>query len=145
MKYRNRRDKLIKNANERSIYADYKDDKEYYKLNKIKASFCAITHSMLMNDNFMQLSEKAKILYFYMTDYANGQKTFTFPKSVYGKIMCNETFKQKKNELIAYGFIEEKANGKNTRTENIYEFTGKWKNIKRPTKKKRITKLNHKD
>ena len=96
-----------------------------------------MTHSMLLNDNFLQLSSEAKVLYLYMSDYANGQIEFEFPKSRYNKLMCNETFKNKKRELIEYGFIEEIANGRFTRTNNKYKFTGKWKSITRPPKKKR--------
>ena len=139
-----RREQLIKKTNEHSIYANYKDDKEYYKRKKIKPSFSAITHSMLMSDAYFQLTDRAKILYLYMIDYANGKKRYTFPKSIYSKIMTNETFKKKKLELINLGFIEEIQNGKNTRTKNVYEFIDTWKTIKNLNKEKRKTHFNKK-
>jgi len=135
-----KKNELIKKINERSIYADYRDDKEYYERNKIKQSFVGLPHSLLMNGNFLRLSDKAQLLYIYMTDYANGEIYFTFPHSVYSKLMCNEAFRKMKKELITYGFIEEVENGKFTRTENKYKFIGKWKDTKREEKKKR--KLN---
>ena len=74
-----------------------------------------------------------------MKDYANGNIEFEFPKSIYTKLVCTETFKKKKAELIEHGFIEEIANGKFTREKNKYKFVGKWKYVKLPAKEKRVT------
>ena len=121
--------KILQKVNEFSIYASYRDDKEYYEKQHIKRTFMALPHSLLMNKNFLALRYSSKIIYMYMTDYSKGNKSFKFPYSIYSKITTKATFETSKNELIKYGFIEEVANGKNTRTANIYEFSSRWKDI----------------
>ena len=92
-----------------------------------------------MSEAFLKLSPQAKEIFLYMKDYANGNIEFEFPKSIYSKLVCIETFKKKKAELIEHGFIVEIANGKFTRENSKYKFIDKWKTIKLPNKKKRVT------
>ena len=88
-----------------------------------------------MSEAFLKLSPQAKEIFLYMKDYANGNIEFEFPKSIYSKLVCIETFKKKKAELIEHGFIVEIANGKFTRENSKYKFIDKWKTIKLPNTK----------
>lgn len=96
--------------------------------------------SMLNSDNWMKLSNNAKVLYMYMKLQYYGQNpkpiptrqdTFYFNKSLYmekyGLYKNGAQFTRDKNQLIQYGFIEEIENGHTTRTKNIYRFSDKWK------------------
>ena len=119
------------------VFATWKHDVNYKasrgeKLN----SFVGLPHSLLMNKNFLQLNPTSKLVYIYMLDYSNGEIETTFPQSIYSKITCKSSFENAKKELTKYGFIEEVANGRFTRTENIYKFSDKWKTLDIPPKRK---------
>lgn len=107
-----------------------------------KKSFVPIPHTLLMNENFIRLKPSSKIIYIYMTDYANGEEYTIFPKSVYGKITSKQTFASSIKELTKFGFIETVVFGKSTRTENKYRFIDKWKTTKTAEKEKRKTNFN---
>lgn len=94
-----------------------------------------------MDNVFLSLKPTTSLIYIYMLDYSNGFQEFQFPKSIYNKLVSNETFKKAKAELIEKGFIEEVANGKNTRTESIYKFSDKWNFYRLQVKEKRKTKI----
>ena len=132
---KNKRD-TIKKQNQQSIYQSYRTDVQYDKNQNNKRKFTGISHSLMINKNFLALKHTSKIVYFYMLDYANGNQTFTFPKRIYSNVVCNSTFDSAKKQLIEYGFIEEVANGKNTRTASIYKFSEKWHNFKVNNKKR---------
>lgn len=101
-----------------------------WKYEKDDKKFSMLFHSMLKHKSFISLSDKAKTIYLYMTDYSNGKYEFTYPYSIYKNISSKPTFINCIKELEQHGFIEVKFCGKHTRTENIYTFSSKWKNYK---------------
>lgn len=129
------------------VFTSWRHNENYQMLGenkKKKMSFAPMPHTLLMNENFIRLSDSSKKIYLYMTDYANGQETTTFPRSIYERITTKQTFSKSIKQLNDYGFIEIIGFGKNTRTENIYKFIGDWKNKKLPKKLKRKTNFNNK-
>ena len=137
---------LLKESNMK-VFTKWRHDENYQMLGenkKKKLSFVPMPHTLLMNENFIRLKDSSKKIYLYMTDYANGQETTTFPKSIYEKITTKATFSNAIKELVAYGFIEIIAFGKNTRTANIYKFIDDWKYKKLPEKQKRKPNFNNK-
>ena len=134
-----------RNMNEMTVFAKWRHDENYKPKDPKSKSFAPTTHTMLMNDNYINLKPTTKIIYLYMTDFANGLQETTFPYSIYKHITTIETFKRAKKELIDKGFIEEIKNGRFTRTENVYKFIDKWKTLKQPKKQKRKTKLTTND
>jgi len=142
---RNRIDKLKKEESKSKVFSSYKTTKEYKSMGKEQKkknnSFVGLPHCLLMDNVILSLKPTTFKILVYMHDYSNGEQEFTFPKSIYTKITTAETFKKAKEELIEKGFIEEIANGKNTRTESIYRFTDKWNDYKLPPKSKRETKI----
>ena len=93
---------------------------------KAKDKFVQITHTLLNHQSFTTLKRSSQMLYIYMRDYSNGKKEFVYPYKIYKNILSKQGFQQALKVLIEHGFIEIKASGKNTRTENIYEFSSKW-------------------
>lgn len=122
------------------VFASWRHDENYKCKNensKKAKSFVALPHSLLMNDNFKSLSPGAKLLYIYMMDYANSQKYFTFPHSIYENLMSNQGFYNSRNLLIKQGFIEEVTNGRFTREANQYKFSTEWKKLDIVPKRKK--------
>lgn len=130
--------------NKKIVFASWRHDSNYTSKNGKINSFVALPHTLLMNQNFIKLKPISKVIYTYMSDYANGLQNFTFPKSIYEKITSKQTFQNSKKELEEFGFIEVIGFGKNTRTKNEYKFSDKWKSITLPEKKKRKTHINDK-
>lgn len=103
--------------------------------------------SMLQSDAYKDLSNNAKVLYTYMKLQQYGAKKienmptdcFYFNKAMYIKGNANgyelyangKQFQRDLKQLIDNGFIELVENGWNTRTKNIYKFSGKWQQYKR--------------
>lgn len=112
--------------------------------NKKKNSFAPMPHTLIMSEAFLNLSYSSKVIYLYMTDYANGLETTTFPKSIYEKITTKQTFSNSIQELTEAGFIETIVFGKSTRTENWYQFKEDWKYKTLTPKKKREPNFNKK-
>ena len=102
---------------------------------KAKDKFVQITHTLLNHQSFTTLKRSSQMLYIYMRDYSNGNYEFTYPYKIYKNIFSKQGFQIALNELIEHGFLEIKASGRYTRTENIYQFSAKWINYI-PTKKK---------
>ena len=125
--------------NKMIVFANWRHDSEYTSKGNKAKSFVALPHTLLMNENFIRLRPTSKMIYIYMTDYANGLQYFTFPKSIYEKITTKQTFQNAKKELIEHGFIEVIGYGKNTIDMNQYKFIDKWKTIILPPKNKRET------
>lgn len=128
------------NAYRNDVFASWRHDENYKCKNEDSRktkSFVAIPHSLLMNNNFMSLSPKSKVLYMYMMDYANGQKYFEFPHSIYSQIMTNQGFIDCRKQLVEQGFIEEVSNGRYVRKPNKYMFSSKWKKIDIEPKEKK--------
>ena len=144
------RSKKIKKIQEQESYktpfAYYKTSKAYKNMGresrKKNSSFVGLPHCLLMDNVILSLKPTTFRILIYMYDYSNGEREFTFPKSIYSKVTTTQTFKGAKEELIEKGIIEEIANGKNTRTESIYRFSDKWNDYKIPIKSKRKTKIN---
>lgn len=139
-----RKRKTKQSENKMKVFASWRHDTGYKSKNNKINSFIALPHTLLMNENFIRLKPTSKMIYIYMTDYANGLQYFTFPKSIYEKITTRQTFQNGKEELEKFGFIEVVGFGKNTRTENEYKFIDKWKTIKLPEKEIRKTHINDK-
>lgn len=139
-----RKNKKRDKENKMRVFASWRHNEQYKSKNNKINSFVALPHTLLMNENFIRLKQTTKVIYIYMTDYANGLQSFTFPKSIYEKITTKQTFQNAKDELEKLGFIEVVGFGKNTRTENEYKFIDKWKTIKLPEKEKRKTHINDK-
>ena len=88
-----------------------------------------ITHSMLMNEKFKQISYSAKVLYMYMKEYASGSEQFEYPQQLALRnkvINSSATFETAKKELIENGFIEVVRCCKCSRIPNLYKFSDKW-------------------
>lgn len=77
------------------------DDNSNCKKTKEK-SFVALPHTLIMNQNFINLKDKTKMIYIYMSDYSNGLQTFNFPASVYEKIVSRQGFQNALKELLEY-------------------------------------------
>lgn len=122
--------------NHYTIFADYKC------LSKGESRFMALPHSIMNYKSFTSLSDKSKILYFYMTDYAQGNQEFTYPRRIYKNLMCNQTFDKSVAELTKHGFIEKVSQGGLCNNENIYKFISKWRHYTPECPKKRITKIS---
>lgn len=129
------------------VFAKWRHNENYKSTSESKGkkmSFTPMPHTLLMSETFIRLKPSSKIIYLYMTDYANGQETTVFPKSVYEKITTKETFSNAIQELTDFGFIETVVFGKCTRTENVYQFKEDWKYKQFSPKKKRETNFDKK-
>lgn len=102
---------------------------------KAKDKFVQITHTLLNHQSFTTLKRSSQMLYIYMRDYSNGNYVFTYPYKIYKNIFSKQGFQIALNELIEHGFLEIKASGRYTRTENIYQFSAKWIDYIPPKKK----------
>lgn len=102
---------------------------------KSKDKFVQITHTLLNHSSFTTLKRSSQMLYIYMRDYSNGKYEFIYPYKIYKNILPKQGFQEALKELIEHGFIEIKASGRFTRTENIYQFSSKWIDYIPPEKK----------
>ena len=93
---------------------------------KSKDKFIQITHTLLNHSSFTTLKRSSQMLYMYMRDYSNGNYEFTYPYKIYKNIFSKQGFQGALKELIEHGFLEIKASGRYTRSENIYQFSAKW-------------------
>ena len=115
---------------------------EYRCLSPKEHRFVALPHSIINHKSFTTLKPMSKVLYFYMSDYAQGEKEFTYPRRIYKNIMCNQTFIVCLEELIEHGFLCVVNQGGLCNNDSVYSFSSKWKNFNPEPRKKRITKIN---
>ena len=101
--------------------------------------------SMLESYAWKQLTAQAKVLYTYMKLQQYGQAplegypadTFVFNHymyvTLYGLYKTWKQFDRDCKQLVKWGFITIRENGKNMRTSNVYQFSAEWQNIKSPS------------
>ena len=91
--------------------------------------FSRLGDSLLDSPTFCQLSNIARLIYFYMIRAAAGKREFTFSHSFYTRRgFAKKTVARVIEELENAGFIQVKERGKVTRSPNKYQFTSDWKN-----------------
>lgn len=100
-----------------------------WKATKDDTRFVQMYHSQITSKAFFNLSNKAKIIYLYMRDYATTNYEFSFPYRIYKNICTPPTFNKAIDELIINGFIITVISGKSVGNENVYRFSDKWQNI----------------
>jgi hypothetical protein len=106
--------------------APFKD----YEGSKLNDKHLRLTNDMLISQNFMSLSNSAKVVYVYMKLWACGKDEFQYPKSLAEKYMNGKTFLKAKDELIEKGFIDFVSGNKFAHIPNTYKFSCKWKYYK---------------
>lgn len=74
-----------------------------------------------------ELSANAFRLYIMMKSYAKGNAEFKYPHRIYKNIVSNQTFSDAREELINKGYLEPFVTKQYERKENIYRFSGKWR------------------
>lgn len=104
----------------RTPFASYENEKEYER------KYIRITHSLLMNKNFLRLKPTSKMLYLYMRDWAYPSNEVTYSISNSGIIMSKNTFLGCIKELENAGFIETIWSNKFSHRPNVYRFINKW-------------------
>lgn len=85
------------------------------------------TENMMLSDNYLKLSNSAKVVYDYMKLWACGDLEFQYAKSLAEKYMNGKTFLKAKDELIEKGFIEYVSGNRFAHIPNTYKFSSKWK------------------
>lgn len=76
-----------------------------------------------------ELSASAFRLYIMMKSYAKGDTEFNYPYRIHKNLFSKQTFIKARQELIDKGYIEPFASHKTMRTENVYRFSGKWREL----------------
>lgn len=85
-----------------------------------------------------ELSANAFRLYIMMKSYAKGEVEFKYPHRIYKNIMSNQTFIEARKELIDKGYLEPFITKQFERKENIYRFSGKWRDRNREVVSKAV-------
>lgn len=106
--------------------------------------FMAVPHRIIHHIAFTSMRPLSKLLYFYMTDYAEGKQEFTYPRRIYKNLMSLQTFQSARQELIEHGFIKITSEGGLFNNEAIYKFIGDWREYKPIQKKKRKNNITKK-
>lgn len=96
---------------------------------KSKDKHIRLTASMLLSDNYLKLSNSAKVVYSYMKLWACGENVFQYSQSNSNKYMSNKTYIKARDELIDKGFIEYVATNQFAHIPNSYKFSDKWREI----------------
>jgi len=78
----------------------------------MKGRFVQVGHSLFVNKNFIKLSNRAKVVYFYMLDWCAGRERFEFSTTVLEKIgvMSRRWTMVALKELEEAGFIKKENN-----------------------------------
>ena len=97
-----------------------------------ETQYISLGASQMRDQQYIELSNSAKVIYTYMLLVAGGNPTFEFPQKEYKDLMNKHTFIKARDELINKGFIEIKENNANLRKANVYEFSKKWKAMQIP-------------
>ena len=85
--------------------------------------FLQIGNSLLLSDQFHELSNGAKVLYICMAMESGGRQEFQFSQAAAGKYgFAPTSFDRSKKELIQAGCIILKSSGRLTREKNEYAF-----------------------
>ena len=108
-----------KNAPFKSYEGDKQKDKHIRK-----------TATMMLSDNYLSLSNSAKVVYDYMKLWACGETEFEYSQSRALMYMSNKTFVKARDELEEKGFIEYVATNQYAHIPNKYKFSDKWKKYK---------------
>lgn len=102
-----------------------------YEGRKTKDKHIRLTNNMLLDKNYIELSNSAKVLYNYMKLWACGNDEFDYAKSLPSKmnILSEATVLKAIRELIERGFIERIyfSSGGGHKS-NRYKFSSKWQN-----------------
>lgn len=96
-----------------------------------RGHFITIHHTLIDTQLYWSMQSKSRDIYQIMLRKFNGHndKSFTFPYPVAKAVMSEPTFYSCIKELIENGFVEYVEHHKNTRQENIYKFSDKWRTI----------------
>lgn len=98
-----------------------------YEGKKTKDKHIRLTKSMMDSKTFKSLKPNTIKVYMYMKLWANGEREFSYSKSLGSKIVSPMTFSKAVRELIDKGFIERTyfSNGGGHKP-NAYRFSDNW-------------------
>jgi len=84
---------------------------------------------MAFHPNFLNLSDRAKMLYIYMRLWSNGKPTILFAAALARNFgMDSKTFRKSRDELVEHGFIEYLNShcAADMRQTGQYQFSSRW-------------------
>ena len=89
-------------------------------------TYIRLAKSLIMDKNFIELSNSAKVLYIYMKLWAYPKQEFQYTIKISSRLMSKNTFLKSVAELVQKGFIKITWCNRFSHQPNQYEFSYKW-------------------